>query len=424
MPLVVKGDLRAAREACEESSELGKRGHDIANSPVNTAMFHQTAVLTGEFDLALRLRSEGVMACRRTPDPAPILMLASGTAWERMLKGEYDEAGDSLALWATKGGAGSTRSTGLLLLARRGETTAVSRELSELPLAFGATGVDFNNLGSIAAAGELSAEVNQPGAGARVFELLSPLVDDGVVFSVIPPILIPRAAAMAARAAGRLDQAGELLDRAERVAANAGAEPEVGLVALERARLLAASRAAPGDIQRAVQSAADVFVRLDMLGALTWLREFIADSGLQSKLPRALSAEHELSAVELDIVRAFGQGENSDHIADTLLLNVRTVDGHLSRLTRRLGISTAQGARALLETPSKSGSGGRPARRPELAELTSREVEVLGLVAKGLTNQQIADELVISLHTAIRHVANILGKTGAANRTEAARLAG
>jgi DNA-binding CsgD family transcriptional regulator/pimeloyl-ACP methyl ester carboxylesterase len=57
------------------------------------------------------------------------------------------------------------------------------------------------------------------------------------------------------------------------------------------------------------------------------------------------------------------------------------------------------------------------------ASLSDRELEVLRLVAAGQTNQQIADELVISLNTARKHVANILDKTGTANRTEAAGYA-
>jgi NarL family two-component system response regulator LiaR len=50
-------------------------------------------------------------------------------------------------------------------------------------------------------------------------------------------------------------------------------------------------------------------------------------------------------------------------------------------------------------------------------------VEVLRLVAAGKSNQQIADELMISLNTVIRHVSHIFAKTGAANRTEAAGYA-
>jgi DNA-binding NarL/FixJ family response regulator len=55
--------------------------------------------------------------------------------------------------------------------------------------------------------------------------------------------------------------------------------------------------------------------------------------------------------------------------------------------------------------------------------LTDREREVLVLVAKGLSNQQIADSLVISERTARTHVSNILGKLGVASRTQAALLA-
>jgi DNA-binding NarL/FixJ family response regulator len=55
--------------------------------------------------------------------------------------------------------------------------------------------------------------------------------------------------------------------------------------------------------------------------------------------------------------------------------------------------------------------------------LTDREREVLVLVAQGLSNQQIADALVISERTARTHVSNILNKLGVASRTQAALLA-
>ncbi len=51
--------------------------------------------------------------------------------------------------------------------------------------------------------------------------------------------------------------------------------------------------------------------------------------------------------------------------------------------------------------------------------LSAREIEVLRLVAQGRTNAEIAGVLVISKNTADRHVSNILGKTGCANRAEA-----
>lgn len=58
---------------------------------------------------------------------------------------------------------------------------------------------------------------------------------------------------------------------------------------------------------------------------------------------------------------------------------------------------------------------------PETGEtLSPREVDVLRLLVAGASNQRVADTLVISLHTAKNHVANILQKLGVATRTQAA----
>ena len=53
-------------------------------------------------------------------------------------------------------------------------------------------------------------------------------------------------------------------------------------------------------------------------------------------------------------------------------------------------------------------------------ELTQRKVEVLQLVCGGKTDWEIGEELLISVSTVGNHVSNILNKTGAVNRTEAA----
>jgi LuxR family transcriptional regulator, maltose regulon positive regulatory protein len=54
-----------------------------------------------------------------------------------------------------------------------------------------------------------------------------------------------------------------------------------------------------------------------------------------------------------------------------------------------------------------------------IEQLTARETQVLNLLAVGSPNQRIADDLVVSLDTVKKHVTHLLGKLGAANRTEA-----
>jgi DNA-binding NarL/FixJ family response regulator len=75
----------------------------------------------------------------------------------------------------------------------------------------------------------------------------------------------------------------------------------------------------------------------------------------------------------------------------------------------------------------QAGPAGAPASEPDAAAsgkaapaLTPRELEVLSLVAQGLSNPDIAQRLALSEHTVHRHLANILRKLGLPSRVAAA----
>jgi predicted ATPase/DNA-binding CsgD family transcriptional regulator len=94
------------------------------------------------------------------------------------------------------------------------------------------------------------------------------------------------------------------------------------------------------------------------------------------------------------------------------------LDGQIQGLARRLRVDLAPVDQGPAEEPAIAAA--EPA---DPFGLTSREREVLALVAEGHTNKRIAEILFISESTAGVHVSNILGKLGVATRTEAAAVA-
>ncbi len=89
------------------------------------------------------------------------------------------------------------------------------------------------------------------------------------------------------------------------------------------------------------------------------------------------------------------------------------------RVHATLLAATSPGAASPGGTPATPGSApaGRPPAPPD--GLTQREVEILGLIAQGLTNGEIADRLFLSNHTIKTHINRIFAKTGSRDRVAA-----
>jgi two-component system nitrate/nitrite response regulator NarL len=104
----------------------------------------------------------------------------------------------------------------------------------------------------------------------------------------------------------------------------------------------------------------------------------------------------------------YGASSPSPQVAEAVW---RRTGGNPYRLTELLAL--AGGPEALADATL-------PSYLQEQPELTAREREVIGCLAEGMSNKQIARALGISVRTVTVHVSNLLRKTGAASRTEAA----
>jgi DNA-binding NarL/FixJ family response regulator len=176
------------------------------------------------------------------------------------------------------------------------------------------------------------------------------------------------------------------------------------------------------DGRQAVQVAArlrpDVVVmdvRMPVMDGIEATRQITAGQG--AGVPRVLIlTTFDLDEYVFEALRAGASGfALKSRPLEELLSAIRTVAAGEALLapsvTRRLIAHFAHRAPASPRTP------------PGLAELTDREREVLALVARGLTNAELAGTLCVSLPTAKTHVSRILTKLGARDRTQLVILA-
>ncbi|HEX4291984.1 MAG TPA: LuxR C-terminal-related transcriptional regulator, partial [Trebonia sp.] len=259
-------------------------------------------------------------------------------------------------------------------------------------------------------------------------------------------------------AAGALEAMGE----AERVGLSRQVVALLNPVPSQRARLLLAQ----GDVRAAARWTAAAGLSPDDKPDYPWepahlvlARVLLAENNpgpaltlLRRLLDAAASQGRTGSMIEIQALRALALAAGGDHagglaaLADALMLarghgHVRVFADEGAPMRDLLtGLSRVRPGQqdtarridpgylaALLRAcqadavPPRKPPGAAP---PGLSEpLTERELEVLRLLAAGKSNQRIAHDLVVALDTVKKHVTHVLGKLGAANRTEAAARA-
>jgi DNA-binding CsgD family transcriptional regulator len=124
---------------------------------------------------------------------------------------------------------------------------------------------------------------------------------------------------------------------------------------------------------------------------------------------------YEIARTQWRLAEALAEAGRRDEAADQWRQGAHTADKLKARPLRAALDDLAR--RARIGPAEQHGDGA------VLAALTAREREVLRLIVAGRSNREIASVLFIAPKTASVHVSNILGKLGAASRTEAAAIA-
>jgi ATP/maltotriose-dependent transcriptional regulator MalT len=357
--------VAVALEGAEDAERAGLGAAQGAFSRLNAS---EAAFALGQWDLAERLCAEILLGQR-------VSEIASGTAHQqqgelRAARGDFAAARQSLRAASDLVGMGSPP-----------ELRAYVLELEA----------------------QLALWEGDPAAASRA---ATKALEIGLE---VEPTMVPRVVALGVRAEADLAERA----RARRDAAAANA-------AIQRARDVRHAMGAPADRHDAVRvtAAAEVARAEGRADDRAWEAATSAWDARQNPFAAAYARwrlAESLLAGTRGRRRAIDALRSARATAERL--GARPLLDEIDGLARRARLDLATAADERVD---------RPAALPDAARdfgLTARELEVLEHVALGQTNREIAADLFISARTAGVHVSHILGKLGAATRTEAATAA-
>ena len=403
-------------EAADRAAQALTAGRALGDVFIQSwALLTQSALadLSGDLARGSRLRAEAdeLMAGRPEPEVAhPLILIRMAEAETLDCTGEHEQA----LRVATDGARlaerlGRLRDTGSVVLSQIGVSLAAlgrwdeARDAHRRALAADPPALFRAVILTRLAALDLAQ--GQPAVARDTIVRARGLLSDGYsgVLYRIPQIQLH---SEAAAALGQEDQARQLLAEALALADLADHPQQAWPLLVWAVRLCGEA----GPELRVLAGRLDVIGPLQDAHRLT----FEASAGAGASWVAAIGAWRALGQpYELACALFAAAGQGGDGAAEGLR--------EAAELARELGATSlldgierlARRSRLSLEPPSAADRLG----------LTPRELEVLRLVADGRSNRQIAETLFISAKTAGVHVSNILAKTGAASRTEAAAVA-
>lgn len=175
------------------------------------------------------------------------------------------------------------------------------------------------------------------------------------------------------------------------------------------------------DPDNAAGMAALITGAIDAATIPLWLR--LVPSGDVSKLAGQVQAPALLIHAQDDVLFPIAGAQSLAASLPNAQMRIIPGAASLAPFTDANAVEAALDFLLGTEEPASGRTGPAFQVMPQIEALSVRELEVLRLIAAGRTNEEIARALFISPSTVSHHVSNILTKTGAGNRTEAAAYA-
>jgi class 3 adenylate cyclase len=359
MVLASLGRLGETEEVLREAERIARETGDWGDYSIALGARASIALARGDLDAVEILAAETLPMVRRTGYPWGGTFALVSLAAARGLQGRWQAARDAIGILATPGrifpepGPEIDFLVGVVRLRLdslegRIDREGLGRAEGMLKLLQG-IGPDLGTLAGFCACVELAKEAGRPELAAGAAPVLQQVERDGIAITSGGEFLIPRVLGAAARLAGDLERAEELLVGALELAERVQARPELARGRQELAELLL-ERGRAGDRERGRELLRAALADFAVLG-MEPLRRRAGRLAAELELPLAATAapvtpNGSLSRRELRMLESIARGRSDAEMAEAFLVGIDTLASEIAALLQTLGVDDRVGAAA------------------------------------------------------------------------------